>query len=300
MSEFLLTPLLALHLLCVNVASAGPIVLIWLDWRESRGDALAGAAGRYLGWLSIGLLVMGALLGLAIGYLHWSEEYRVVVMMLQRRIFFGAWEVLFSLLLMLVAATWWSLRGARGRGPAITRGLLNFLAGTNLLYHFPFLFVVLSDIVQGRVSTPTEPIDGAGFRALMSDGFVVARVTHVVLASFAVTGLVLMHFAHRQGSGGDATRAARWGGRLALLPTTLQVPVGLWMVVALPQPAQMALTGGDLLTSGLFVASVLLSFSLLHSLSAMAFGEIRPQTYVKSISTMVLIVVLMTAVLRRI
>jgi hypothetical protein len=46
--QLVLVLVFAAHLLCVNVASAGPLVAAGLDWLEGRGNRLAGEAGRYL------------------------------------------------------------------------------------------------------------------------------------------------------------------------------------------------------------------------------------------------------------
>src|SRR5947207_6339075 len=62
--EFGLTLLLSAHLLCVNVASGGPLVAASLDWRGTRGDGAAAKAAAYLGRASLVGLLAGAALGL--------------------------------------------------------------------------------------------------------------------------------------------------------------------------------------------------------------------------------------------
>jgi hypothetical protein len=300
LSELILASLLAGHLLCVNVASAGPLVSIWLDWREAGGDDLAGKAGRFLSWTATTLLILGSCLGLLLGVCLWSDDYRTLLEIFQRRVSFGIWEIVFSLFLMLLCSVWWHLRRHTSRGGRILRTMLQFLAGTNLLYHFPFLFVILSDISKGRTEAPAEAIGSAQFRQLIADGSVLARVTHIWLASFAVTGLVLIVFAIRTTTDSESARAGRWGGRLALLATVLQIPAGVWVLVQLPRAAQLGMLGGDPLASCLLLGSIMLTLVLLHSLSAVAFGEAHRRALVQSTSVMILIVFLMTAVLRRI
>ena len=68
MLDFVLIPIFALHLLAVNVATAAPLVCIWLRWRESRHeDAAAGAVGRYLARQSNVMLLWGSALGFGMG-----------------------------------------------------------------------------------------------------------------------------------------------------------------------------------------------------------------------------------------
>jgi hypothetical protein len=75
MIDFLITGLLAAHLVCVNVASGGPIVGAWLDWLGTRGEEAAAKAAVYLARWSVLGLVLGAILGLAMGWLKWDAEY---------------------------------------------------------------------------------------------------------------------------------------------------------------------------------------------------------------------------------
>src|SRR5262245_3140106 len=98
--EIVITLLLAAHLLCVTVASAGPLVCIWLDWREGRGDALAGRAASYLGLASFVTLLLGGLLGLAIGTLSWNERYAALwTGPMSYKAAWGIGEYFFSLLI---------------------------------------------------------------------------------------------------------------------------------------------------------------------------------------------------------
>ena len=69
MTALLETVLLAAHLLCVNVASGGPLVAAWLDWRSTRGDTAAAKGAVYLARASLLGLVLGGLLGFIIGWM---------------------------------------------------------------------------------------------------------------------------------------------------------------------------------------------------------------------------------------
>lgn len=301
MHEILIIFLLAAHLLCVNVASAGPLVCIGLDWREGRGDALAGRAASYLGQASFVTLLLGGLLGLAIGALSWSERYHSLwTGPMAYKAAWGIGEYVFSLLIALGYVFW------RRAAPQRLRGLRYFvllLSGANLLYHFPFLFTVANDVFLLEREWP-ETLKSAAFRHEMMRPDVLARVVHVVLASFAVTGVTLIGYGLRlqrqTGMDADGQRVSRWGGYLALVPSLLQVPVGLWLIAVLPAPWQARALGGDVPSVLLLVASVLLALFMLQELANVAFGEAQRKQLVRIMIAMVVIVLLMTGVLRRI
>src|SRR5262245_23796219 len=159
--------LVTAHLLCVNLAAGGPLVAAWLDRRSpSRTDAGARAARYLAGWSVFGLAA-GAALGVSIGWLKWTPEYRRLWLgPLSYKMHWAAVEAAFSLVLLV---GWWLwLRGRAGESAAarLMRGVIAVLASTNLLYHFPVLFSVAQHLqASGQISG--EPIRGAAFRRLM-------------------------------------------------------------------------------------------------------------------------------------
>lgn len=300
--EALLVLLLAVHLLCVNVASVAPLLTIWWERLEARGDRLAGQWGRSLLWQSIGLLLVALALGLVLGWLHWSAEYAVAVQRLQSKIWFAVVEFIFSLLLLLVQVIWWSRSKGSSRAARVTRSLLALLASTNLLYHFPVLMVILSQLASS-VELSTESIQAAEFRQRLLEPAVLARCVHIWLASVAVTGGWLIAWSCWQGRPIDerdpGIRRAIWGARIALIPSLLQIPVGVWLLVTLPAFEQSRVLGADITISVIFGFSVLLAMWLLHLLAAISFGDTRMELQVRTVVVLVLVVMLMTAVLRK-
>jgi len=341
--ELSIVVVLAAHLMCVNVASAGPLVCIWLDWRGGRGDMLADRVGRFLCWKSLALLLVGGLLGLFLGYLHWDESYRHVLSRFPSKIFFGVWELIFSLVLITATGLLWRF-APHAKWARWGRAVMLILTGTNLLYHFPFLFAIISRVHAGAAN-PDGVVDAAVFRRLMMEDSVLPQAVHFVFASFAMVGMTLIGFAiwtnrspsavgveaeanvqepvaeepadgapadgpaaeesiEGEPAGGELSaqgqRIAAWGARLALVSTLCQIPIGLWLVVKLAPDAQQRVMGSDLIATGLFGLSILLSLSLLHHLAAMALGVPRKKSMVVSISMMVVLITSMTGVLQRI
>jgi len=88
---------------------------------------------------------------------------------------------------------------------------------------------------------------------------------------------------------------AAWGAWLALVPTLLQLPVGLWVLLQLPLAERDALLGSDLYATGLFALALLAALRLMHQLAAVALGDTERKQIVGSLSTMALVVALMVA-----
>jgi hypothetical protein len=291
--------LLSAHLLCVNVASGGPIVAAWLDWRGARGgdEAAAKAAVALARWSVSGFLV-GAGLGLIVGWSKWNAEYRALWLgPLSYKLHWAAIEAIFSLVLMLGWWLWLPGKAGGSRRAMVARGLIAVLAATNLLYHFPNLFSVAAHLIDAG-QTSGGRIGGAEFRRLMIAGEAPALAIHVVLASLAVSGIVLLGLAlwwQRQGNEAEAAKLARWGGRWALVPSLLQLPVGLWSLAMLPAAAQSQIMGESTPGTLLLVAALGAALWLLNDLVHVSMGEMNRPLLVRAMTAMLVTVTLMTA-----
>jgi hypothetical protein len=301
--------LLAWHLLCVNLASVAPLVGVWLEWLDARGNAAARRLAPLLAWHGVISLLLGVSLGTSIGWLLWSDRYREAVLQLGSRLHNGGAELVFSLALMIWHAWWCSRPSTPSRRGRWGRATLAILAGTNLVYHFPVLMVILARLATGEDPT-TDVLNSAAFRQRLVDPLVLARCVHFWLASVAVTGVWLLAISWRwqgrlavdpsQGSldSDDAHQVARWGARLALIPTLLQIPSGIWLLSTIPPLAQSRLLGGDPVATLAFGGSVLLALGFMHHLAAIGMGETSRPQLARAIGLLVAIVGLMTYVLR--
>jgi hypothetical protein len=290
------TLLLALHLLCVNLATGGPLLAAWLDWRGNRGNAVAASAARQLATWSLAGLIAGAMLGIAVGWLKWDAAYRDVWLdRLSYKMHFAGLEASFSLLLLLI--WWWFLPRAAGgsRPAAVARCVLAVLAATNLLYHFPLLFSVAARLYDSG-QTAGARIDGALFRQLMLQGETPAIAVHVVLASLAVggTALIAISLLAKREKQEQAVQLALSGGRWAAAATVLQLPVGLWTLAMLPASAQSRLMGQHSVGTLLFVAALLAALWLARELANVALGDVSRPVRARCIAAMIVTVVLMT------
>jgi hypothetical protein len=278
--------LLPLHLLFVNLAAAGPIGCMLMEWGESRGQLECGRAGRQLAAASIVALLLGAASGLLLGWVRWDAQSSELYGRLGRKLVFGGIELLFSLSLMLAYWRWWRSETSPGRS---WRLLLLLLAGTNLLYHFPPLFAVLTHLRETGQAVG-EPITATEFRSLVMLPEVLALFLHIVLAALATTGVYLIWQAQRD-QANQPSSAAMWGARLALAATILQLPAGLWLTVAVSKTVQQNMMGGDPWATLAFLASLLGALSLMHHLAAVSF---RVDAYGSRRSAVLLLIVVVT------
>jgi hypothetical protein len=291
-----MTLLLALHLLSVNVASGGPIITAWLDWRATRGSEVAAQAASYLARASLFGLLLGAALGLLVGWLKWDSTYQALWLgPLSYKMKWAIVEAVFSLILMVGWLAWLPRHGGGNKKAMWCRAVIAVLAATNLLYHFPMLFSVAAQLQEaGETTGPV--LGGRAFRGLVHVDTIALEV-HVALASVAVAGVVLVGLASRllrHGEIENAAAVARWAGRWALIPSLVQLPVGLWMLSALPPQQQAALMGNSTIGIMLFAAAIGTALWLLNELAKLAMGEIGRLLLMRTVAAMLFTVTLMT------
>lgn len=303
MLQALLIAVVSAHLLAANVATGGPFVCLWAQWRAwRRRDAAAHALGRDLAGLSIYALAVTMVLGLTALGLVWHLRpepfFSAAALVPASRYWFGAVELLFYLACMACYVRLWPPRGEMSSGRFWTMVVLALAGGTNLAYHFPPLFAVI-----GAWSRRPATWDGPPLRfvAAICDPEVAAMILHFLLASLAVTGTAVMLVAARKSWPGQAPEDLdRWtirGAWLALAPTVLQLLAGMLVLAELPLGIRDALLGQDTLATALLGLGLLAAIGLLHRLAAVALGDTRPRQVFTSAAMMALVVLLMTAVL---
>jgi hypothetical protein len=296
--------LLTAHLACMNVAAGGPIVALWLEWKDRRGDSMGAPAGRYLGAAAVIALAVGAILGVALGWLRWTPEYQQIwQVQLSKKLSNGLIELAVSGALLVA---YWLWRRAAGwpttRVGFLGRCTLAFLAGTNLLYHFPPMLIIAGKLADGgfaTVNVPNEPLSGAAFRNLLGVDEIPALTAHFGLASIAMAGVALFGLAlrlqkhdHEQR---NAQRVATWGGWAAFIATALQVVVGLWLLATVPPTMQGQLMGNGMVPTLCFLISLGAVLWLLRELAEVTFGEVTRGAMIRSMIAMTTVVFLMTA-----
>ncbi len=297
--------LLAVHLFAVNIAAAGPLFCIWLHGRGRNGDDVAWQVGRRLARIAIGCLIAGILLGLlqlGIAATGGNLRYWEVIQQLPfREYVYILLEIAFSAVFMTIYVLAWE----RWRDRPWRHALLAILAATNLLYHFPPLMTVLSELTARPELADTVVLTRPAILGLMVLPEVIAFVAHFVVASVAVTGNLLMLLARHEStcvdgkSDGDRNNMVIAGARITMAASLAQLGTGLWVLVELPTPARNGLTGDDWLATMLFVTAIFAVVALLHALSAIAFGHASHEAILRCTVLMLIVLLLMTATLAR-
>jgi hypothetical protein len=297
-------PLLAAHLACMNVAAGGPLVALWLEWKDRRGDYVAAEAARYLTGCSLLALLIGSLLGVVLGWLRWTPAYQHIwQVQLSRMLFWGLMELGVSGLILTGYWIWRSRAELSTRQGYLGRSFLLLLTSTNLLYHFPPLLIVAAKLADGAIDRSVADISGviprSVFRRLMFFEETPALTMHFGLASVALAGLMLLGLALRRMKVDleirNAKRIAAWGGWAALGATALQLVVGLWLLATTPPDLQAQLTGSALAPTLCLVISLIAVIWLLRELSNITLGEPTRGAMVRAMIAMTVVVLLMTA-----
>lgn len=295
MTSAALTIVVTAHLLAVYLAMMGPAVALWLQWRAA-GDDLAARLDRfYLRLAAASLVIASALGGLAVLLISrlFADAYLAAARELPSSRYwpYGAIELVFSLSCFLLALLVHG--GGHSRLRFWSRWLLTLLGSTNLVYHFPPLFVMLG-VLAARPRTWGQQLK---FTALLADPEVQARVMHHGFAALAVAGIAAIWYGLRTGS--DNRRAILWGGRIAASALLLQLLSGVWLVMVMPVETRQMLLGGDVVASLLFCGALVTSFFILPRLAAMAFGETDRRHALVTLWLVVAVVFLMTATRHR-
>ncbi|HEY2759703.1 MAG TPA: hypothetical protein VGI75_03150 [Pirellulales bacterium] len=300
--ESVLITVVAFHLLAANLAGAGPFVAAWADWHGRRRNRLEL---QFAGLQLIRWSMLAALVGVGLGLVAWIElaycpprSQGSFWWLLRRSISTERWwfitdEITFYLVCLSTCAFLCN-RLYRHRWLI---WLLAVAAGTNLLYHFPPLFTVLAIKFEQH---DWRLLDHTAFLHQMLAPEAVARILHVWLASFATAGLALawigslaLQPTQIENDPSPHSSVARTGGRWSLWATMLQIPVGVWILFALPDvQGERIMVGNPIFFGGIVVA-----LGLMHQLAMLSLGDISRRRL--SVATLMLIiaVILMTAAL---
>ena len=299
MLELLIVVLLTAHLLTMNLASAGPLVCLWLHGRRGVGAELANRLGRSLAWLSVAAMVAGMLIGGLLLLSPSSEPLWEALLRFPAQTYWHlGLELLFSLTCLLAYAGTWRLFGQH----RCLHAMFALMSASNLMYHFPPLMAILGEMAVNPSWTAVPVIDRPVLLELMARDDVISLSVHFALASLAVAGVTALWLLARRGEqvldNADTRRVARVTAGIALASTILQLPVGMWILATMSHVSRGAIMGGNQLASLLFLAGVLLAMLLIGQLLAVVSGEVRLREIRRAGWLLLLATLLMTATMR--
>ncbi len=297
MLETATTLLLAVHLLAMNVASAGPLAGAWLRRLSCRdgaanSDLLERGARETFRW-SLLSLAIGAIIG---GAMLWAPSAGMRAAL--RRFpadayWFAGAEILFSAACIFGC---WKL----SRRPKLT-WLLAIIAATNLLYHFPPLMAVLGELAADPYWADDEVLHRKALIRLWIRPEVLSLWAHFALASIAVgftTALAVCHRVVRNKSEQVDDRTARLLAGWALGATILQIPVGIWLLLASDEAAQQSMMGESWLATIGLAGGVWVALGVMQSLATIAWGGSDRRQVNRACVLLALTVLFMSVTLR--
>lgn len=287
MSDVLGIVTLAIHLLAVNIAAAGPLVAAWL---ASRGGAEMIAARRTVRQSLAGLAV-GAMLGGGL-WLTASERMQAALSRFPASTYwFAAMEIAFSV--ACVGGMWLVLRADRAR-PWLA-WTLALASASNLLYHFPPLMTVIGKLANDPLWASERVIDREALMHLAMRPEVLAFWLHFTLASIAAAAIISAAVAPREATEPEHQGMFRRLAGAALAATLAQLPVGVWLLVAGGNAERDAMLGEQLLASVAFMGGVIAALALAYTLAMIALGDAAPNMRRRSGWLLVAVAVLMSA-----
>ncbi|MEM7315638.1 MAG: hypothetical protein AAF497_21070 [Planctomycetota bacterium] len=289
--KLLLLVLLFGHLISMQLAGAGPLVSAWLEYRgHAKGLPTTVEEARRLAWHSIYGLIGGMGLGLLLVWAatqFGSRDYLPVVSKFYSRVWWGGWELVTSLVVMLIYVLCWS-KLCSSRGGRIFLRFLALFSATNLLYHFPPLMTVMVESMESAAEsgTPVDPafiveLTSSEFRQLIFRTEVFAKSLHFGLAGFAASGAYLMWSGKTVGDDAGETEtnarsfshAVRWGSWITVVAIAIQLLVGMWLVVLSPPSIQSQLMGKNPWVAGALIGGILLSLAAMNQAAGVGMGD---------------------------
>lgn len=289
--------LLAVHLLAMNVASTAPLAGAWLRGRRHGDPGRREAGARGVFKLSLGALGCGAAVG-GLLLLAPSAGMRAALARFPANAYwFAGAEILFS-----AACLYGCVKLADWRR---TTWVLALLAATNLLYHFPPLMAVLGELAANPNWAADEVIDRRTLLRLWIRQEVLSLWLHFALASIAVGCVAALAYrrwlqvpatdaeeAHSDGY--ISRRLAGW----ALGATLLQIPVGIWLLLASDEAARQSMLGDNWIATASLALGVWVALGVMQSLAAIAWGDMERRQLGRACVLLVVTVVLMSATLK--
>lgn len=289
--------LVALHLLAVNYAGAGPLLAAWLlATRQGEVECFQRRLGRRVARGSLAALGVGIVLGALLLVPSNGPLRDAVARFPTSAYWFAGAELAFS---AACGAALIVFANAPRRRP-IAVWILALASSTNLLYHFPPLMIVVGKLGADPEWASERVIYRPALLHLAARPEVLSLWIHFVLASIAVASALAL-WPNRAADGGeDSPGAAQAFGRLAgtgLAASILQVPVGLWILAAAPDSMRTSLMGESLLASATFLAGLLAALQMAKALAAVAWGECGASLRRRAVLWTVIVTVFMTATL---
>lgn len=263
--KLLLVFTFTLHLLPMNLVLGGGFLAGWAAWKGRRGGrssplpmllrwrALAGDLARLLPVSTAFAITLGVAPLLFLQVLYGQLFYTSSVL--------TAWSWLAVIALLLVGY-YANYAFSFGHGEAESRTAAWAVLGASCLSLIALIFTNnMTLMLRPEAFAPLYAAEERGLHLNLADPVLWPRFLHFVIASFALTGLVVAARG-RQRARADA-ETGTWmqalGLRFFVGATLLQMASGLWFLFALPDPVRRLFLGGSSVDTALLWAAVALA-----------------------------------------
>ena len=296
-----------LHLLVIALASAGPLLCIPLNAKQlnrkdlSERDAF-WVLGTTLSRHANIALILGSILGLMVAALIWNDDFHQRCHVLKSRFMYAGIEWVFSCGLLLLTHRWWSKR-PEGFKPFLFRSLLIVLATTNLLYHFPIIFMLVHEIPDNLVAdleSSGAELSRQQFYEYAFSSSMLARWLHIVVSmlmiAFGYLAIISLRFARdtTDVARETAIRVVRWSARNILIFLFAQIGLGLLALMTMKN--SQSVMGGDVIVTALFGGAMCLLLLQIQQWTALMSRKIDPRVVARAVTTLIALFSCMTAV----
>jgi hypothetical protein len=254
--KFLLLLTLFLHLLAMNCALGGGVLALLAELRgraNAHAQQLARDIARMLPIFIAFTITLGVAPLLFVQVLYGHLLYTSSILL------GGAWILIILLLLAgYYGYYYFSLRGEARRQWALP------VAALSALFFAAIGFIFANNMTLMLVPERWAAIyraDPSGWNLNLADATVIPRYLHFLIASFAVSGLLLVILGvvklRKQADYGRWTlQQGAWWFAIA---TVVQYGAGIWFLVALPRPVRMLFLGEDAVATTTLAVAVVLS-----------------------------------------
>ena len=296
-----------LHLLVIAIAAAGPLLCIPLNAKQlNRKDPAERNAywslGTTLNRHAIIALILGSVFGLIIAALVWNPDFHQRCHILKTRFIHLGIEWIFSFVLLLITHRWW-LKRPDGLKPFVFRSLLIILATTNLLYHFPIIFMLVHEVpatIVAELESTGAELSRAQFYEYAFSKSMLARWLHIVISmlmlSFAYLAVISLRSARDTNDLAQETavRTVNWAARNVLILLFAQIGFGLMALLTMKNSE--LVMGGDPVVTALFAGGMCLMLLQMQQWTALMSRKIDPQAVARAVTTLIALFSCMTAV----
>ncbi len=296
-----------LHLLVIAIAAAGPLLCIPLNAKQlNRKDPAERNAywslGTTLNRHANIALILGSVFGLIIAALVWNPDFHQRCHILKTRFMYAGIEWIFSFVLLWITHRWW-LKRPDGLKPFVLRSLLIILATSNLLYHFPIIFMLVHEVpasIVAELESTGAELSRAQFYEYAFSKSMLARWIHIVISmlmlSFAYVAVISLRLARDTNDVAQETalRTVNWAARNVLILLFSQIGFGLMALLTMKKSE--LVMGGDPVVTALFAGSICLMLLQMQQWTALMSRKIDPQAVARAVTTLIALFSCMIAV----